>query len=147
MEDSPSGAALWPTSAISTFLSHILMVFSRSPFRIFSLTYSITGGARNSASCFRSFVFKASALARSWVGKDQVNPGSLALLACRDLLALPSLPSFSVVLNTMFKFFTDCDLFIQFRNTKDSLKVSFPSFLPPSLSPFPPLLRNMFYLF
>ncbi|OBS75253.1 hypothetical protein A6R68_14250 [Neotoma lepida] len=42
------------TSAISTFLSHILMVFSSSPFKIFSLTYVITWGARNSDSCFRS---------------------------------------------------------------------------------------------
>lgn len=91
------------TSAISTFLSHVLMVFSRSAFKIFSRTYTITCGERNSASCLRSFLFTASALARSWVGKDQLNQESwwFCLL---DLMALTSLPSFRVFLKIMLKF-------------------------------------------
>lgn len=88
----PSCAFLRLTSAISTFLSHILMVFSRSPFMAFCLTYSITGGARNSDSCFRSCLFRASALARSWVGKDQLNLGIPGLLDYWGLAALTSLP-------------------------------------------------------
>ena len=148
MKDRPAGASLWLTSAISTFLSHVLIVFSKSPFRTFSLTYSITGGTRNSLSRLRSFLFKASSLARSWVGKDPLNPGIPGASGLLDLLALPSLPIFSVVLKTMFTFSKEwretqnTDFFkkqiVMFSSSSEtltnySLEVSFPPSLLPSL--------------